>query len=242
MSYTSIAEVGELIVSVLREALVPDLVMNENLIALASPDQRDELAVTVYLYDINECREVGNGGMRSIGDGKLAYPKSYLTLHYMITAYSDSDIKFKAVQEQKILGKIYQVLRDLPTIPISRIKNTIDTVDYGIKVFCEDIPMEQKMRLWPANNKAYKTSLFFCANPVGVDTTKTRDIKRVLEVDYSMIDKNVESTPKVGSSFVITKPIWEAPEEIREEIEKEQAEAKKKAEEKSEEESKGKSE
>ena len=110
--FTGIAEVSRKIVELLQQQLVPELIPDGNKICLCSPDERKDTVLGIFLYDVRECEEIRRSGMINIGADRQAYPPIYISLYYMITAYVSSDLKFRMLQEQQILGKVVQCLRD----------------------------------------------------------------------------------------------------------------------------------
>ena len=50
--------------------------------------------------------------MVNLGQKSQRYPSAYVTLRYMITLYLQSDLKYRAIQEHQIMGKIIQTLKD----------------------------------------------------------------------------------------------------------------------------------
>ena len=111
-SYTVIADIGNAIVRLLRKELVPEIIQNTDGIGLASPSDRGDITLCVHLYDVSESEDYRQSGMISDGVSQQKYPPVYLTLSYMITVFSASDIKFRSEEEQRIMGRVIQVLRD----------------------------------------------------------------------------------------------------------------------------------
>ena len=95
-SYTVITETGNALVNLLRRELVPQLIQNAEAIGLASPADRGDLVLCVHLYDISESEDYRQSGMVSDGVSRQKYPPIYLTLSYMITVFSASDVNFRA--------------------------------------------------------------------------------------------------------------------------------------------------
>ena len=97
--YTVISEVSQKIVDLLFDGMVPDLIADKNSIGLCGPDEKGDFSVGIYLYDIEENHDLRRSGMVNYSYTGQKFPPLILSLYYMITAYSSSDIKFRAVQE-----------------------------------------------------------------------------------------------------------------------------------------------
>ncbi len=189
MSYSNISDVGQALVKILKEELVPDMVMKSESIVLGNPADNGDISVYIHLYDIQENYDVRLRGMQNTGINRQSFPKSYLNLYYMITVYSDSEVKFKAIEEARILGKIYQTLRDIPVIPMSRLTDMKDMPDMGIHIDYINMDMTEKIKVWPSNSKPYKTSLFYKVYPIGIESLRQKDISRVMDIDFTISEQ-----------------------------------------------------
>lgn len=184
-NYSVISDVSNAIVKILRENMVPEIILNSDAIGLCNPTDKGDIILGINLYDIKESTEVFTSGMKNIGMGKQKYPSSYMDLYYMITAFSSSDVKFRATEEQRILGKTIQVLRDNSIITADMMNSasamTADT-------FIEMLRLEQdeKMKLWSVPNVAYKMSLFYKVHPIEIESERVREVHRVTDVDWTV--------------------------------------------------------
>ena len=168
--YTVISEVSQKIVDLLSDGMVPDLIADKNSIGLCGPDEKGDFSVGIYLYDIEENHDLRRSGMVNYSYTGQKFPPLILSLYYMITAYSSSDIKFRAVQEQRILGRVMQILADHSMISGESFGN--DTTEADIRIELLDLTTEEKMKLWNDTTKPYKTSLCYRVTPVELESTK----------------------------------------------------------------------
>lgn len=181
--YTIIAEIDDYLINVLAEGLVPELLPDKNAVGLCAPDERGDVSVGVYLYDIQENETLRVSGMVNHSLETQSYPPTYLSLYYMITVWSVSDIRYRAIQEHRILGKIIQMLKD---------RNLWESSLFGsdgtpnIRVELLDLTPDEKVKLWNQPTAPYRTSLFFRIAPVSLDSAKQRPISRVTSVDMQV--------------------------------------------------------
>lgn len=187
--YTKIADTGNGILSLLKEALIPELLNSPDQIGLCSPEDHGDFAVGVWLYDIREDNSIQAHEMTSIGRNAQRYPSVYLRLHYMITLYLQSDLKYRAVQEHQIFGKIIRALRDHAALDPDSFLPAESSAGANIRIQMQDLEVEEKVRLWTAPNTAYRTSLFYSAGPVEIQSARTKSVKRVTEIDYRFTGK-----------------------------------------------------
>lgn len=190
--FTAISEVSNAIVKVLREYMVPEVVPNNDSIGLCTPDDPGDVMVGIYLYDVTENTDYRDNAMIDIGIKHQKYPSTYLSLHYMITAYVNGDSKFKASEEQKLLGKVVQILGDYNVLDEISLETTDKQKGLDLRIELERIPAESKIKLWPVSSKPYKVSLFYLVVPIEIESMRMRTISRVSEIDISINEKENE--------------------------------------------------
>jgi len=184
-NYTVIEETGSAIVKLLRQHLVPDFVEHQEKIDLCSLEDKGDLAVAVCLYNIQENEDLVGIGFKDRGITKQSYPSLFLNLYYMITVYSESDLKYRARQEQQILGRVMQVMHDYPILP-GELLTGGRLVTYPVKMEFDKVSMEDKMKIYSVPGKAYKNSLFYRVYPVELESTLTKKVRRVADLDTSV--------------------------------------------------------
>lgn len=181
--YSIIAEIDEYLVKLLADGLVPELLPDKNAVGLCNPEERGDLNVGIYLYDIQEDENFRVSGMVNHSMKEQAFPPTYLSLYYMITVWAASDIRFRAVQEHRLLGRILQILKD---------HNLWEATAFGsettpnIRVEYLDMTMEEKGKIWNHPSAPYRTSLFFRVAPVSLDSARVREIHRVVAVEMQV--------------------------------------------------------
>lgn len=182
-NYIIISETGKALVKLLQKELVPDLIKNDAAIGLASPADKGDMILCIYLYDVKESESYRVSGMISSGETRQKFPPVHLTLSYMITAFSSSDVRFRSEEEQRILGRVIQVLHDYPTLN----PNTMEFGaggEEGIKLEMYKADLEEKMKVWNFPNLAQRLSLFYRMGPVSLESAKTKEIKRVQGIEF----------------------------------------------------------
>lgn len=184
-SYTVIEDVGSAIVKLLQKNLVPEFVQHQEEIALCNIDDRGEFKVAVSLYNVQECREMNENGMRSQGISKQIKPSMYLELYYVISVSFNSDVKFRAKQEQTVLSRIIQILYDEGS---SLRKYLEDPGDGKLRMTVEMsyLTLEEKMKIFNVPGKAYKPCLYYKICPVELISLKGKKVARITNFDQSV--------------------------------------------------------
>jgi len=187
--YARIADTGNGILTLLKEALIPELLNSPDQIGLCSPEDHGDFAVGVWLYDIKTDTSVQNHEMTNIGRNAQRYPSTYLTLYYMITLYLQSDLKYRAVQEHQIMGRIVQAFHDKAALDPETFVPVDSPGGANIRIQMQNLEMEEKVRIWTIPNTAYKTSLYYTAGPVEIKSTRKKAVKRVAQISYQYSEK-----------------------------------------------------
>ncbi len=183
------SDTGNGVIALLKDALIPELLNSPDQIGLCSPEDHGDFAVGVWLYDVSEDTSIQAHEMTNIGRNTQRYPSTYLTLHYMITLYLQSDLKYRAPQEHHILGRIIQTFRDHAAMDPDRFTPLEGATGTNIRIQMKDLELEEKLRLWTVPNMAYRTSLFYTAGPVEIQSTRRKTVTRVREIDYRIAEK-----------------------------------------------------
>ena len=93
--YTAIADIGNALTELLRLNIVPEVLANEESIGVCSPEDKGDFLLGLYLYDIKQSEVFRNSEMQIMDSKRQKYPPVNLELYYMLTAYSNGDVKFQ---------------------------------------------------------------------------------------------------------------------------------------------------
>lgn len=187
--YTCIMDVGNSLVNIIREGLSPDIIPNADLIGLCSPDEKGDMVLGIHLYDIRENEDIRGADMVNVSAQKQKYPSTYLSLYYMITAFSKADVKFKAGEDQRILGRVIQILSDNPVVYMNEAQATAPSTNrMEPRVRMLNISVDEKQKLWHFPNTPYKTSLFYKVSPLEIESERIKEIRRVVQADIKIVE------------------------------------------------------
>lgn len=187
-NYTIMADIGNAIVQLLRDHLVPAIIINTENIGLCTPSDRGDITLGVNLYDIRENQDIVITEMLPRGVKQLKYPSTFYDLYYMITSYSTSDLKFRATEDQKILGKVLQVLKDHPAFTVEQLGSELANSRFVPRIELLQLEHDEKMKLWNVPNMPYKLSLFYKVYPVEIESDRMKEITRVADVEFTVQD------------------------------------------------------
>ena len=183
--YSAIADMSKYLIENLREVLVPNVINTPESIGLCSPDDHGDLRLGLFLYDVSRSTDIKSNGMVSIDSRTLGYEPLFLSMSYMITAYTTGDLRYKGFEEEKILGAVMQHFNDYPVIQ-SKIfdPDSPSSVDMRIELLSPDL--EERFRVWSFPNIGYRLSLFYRVVPVVIDSARKREVSRVTDASFNI--------------------------------------------------------
>ncbi|MBE6611254.1 MAG: DUF4255 domain-containing protein [Ruminococcaceae bacterium] len=187
--YGIISDVSEAIIRILREGMVPDIIQGSEGIGMCHPSDKGDISLGIYLYDIKRNIDIIPTDKVPVGAGKLRNPPLFVDLYYMITAYSMSDIKFRTLEEAKILGRAMQLLQSRSTLKGDILGKSAAELTHIPRIELLDLESEEKTRIWNIPDTPYKLSLFYKVYPIEIDSLTVSDVTRVTTADFTIEEK-----------------------------------------------------
>lgn len=188
--YTVISDVSDYICRLLKDNMTPEPILNKDSVGLCTPSDKGDLSLGIFLYDIKKSKEVVRcNTMINMGMKVQKYPPEIVNLYYMITAYSNTELRSKYFDEQKILGKAIQVLVDNPIIRMDNIASLPEAIMSEAKIQLLDLNFEDKFKIWNGQNIPYKLSLCFKVYPIEIQSTRIKTTQRVIETISEVEEK-----------------------------------------------------
>ena len=186
--YTVVADVGASLLKLLREHLTPDPVPRPDLIGMASPVDKGDFVLSIYLLGIRENGEARRNEMQPQG-GVLRYPPLALDLQYLLTAHSNADLHTRTLDEHRVLGKAMQVLYDNSILRPPYLEGSLADGGELLRITAESADAGQLMGLWRFGDVPYKLSLLYRVGPVTVESNRVKPGPRVVERRITLRDK-----------------------------------------------------
>jgi len=186
--YTAIADIDNALVTLLRNNLVPETVANPALIDLCLPFDKGDVALGLYLYDVKESEGIRLTEKINVDSSVQMYPPIMLTLYYMLTAYSTSDIKFRAADDHRLLGRAMQTFYDNAVIKLADFGIQNRSVITDVRVEMLNMELEDKMKIWAFPNMPYRLSVCYKVGPVEIESLRTRTVRRVVDMQMRFED------------------------------------------------------
>lgn len=185
--YTVVSAVNAKLLSLLRNHMVPNVLVSREEIGLCTPKDHGDMVFGIYLYDIRENSEIRVAGMQEYDGSHLKFPPVFLELSYMLTAYSAIDLRYREEENHRILTKAMQVLHDYPRLE----------GEDGLHIEFQNLTMDQKAAVWHNLGGGYQLSLFYKITPVRLESSVVRETARVREI---LIDASPEEFTAGGTA------------------------------------------
>jgi len=189
MSDTAIADVGEILITLLQDnmGIPPDTIM---LISPGEIEANDNVRLSLFLYQVIENPYMKNQEMQKIDSSYLKYPPLTLELYYMLTAHPASGIPDRTErtrEEHSILGMAMRIIYDYSILTFS---------DYELRITLNPMSLDDMTKIWTTfQDRPFRASACYLVTPVYIDTTRdtrvTRVVHKEIDEDY-MIPKNEE--------------------------------------------------
>ncbi|WP_256256137.1 DUF4255 domain-containing protein [Paenibacillus sp. BC26] len=188
-TYSAIADAGASLLKLLRENMTPEPVAQSELIGMASPADKGDLVLSLYLYRITENSEARRNEMQARGSGMLQFPPMAVDLHYILTPYSSADLHSRTLDEHVIIGRAMQVLHDHAIVRGGYLQGSLAESNEELRVVVESLPVDILTGLWNFGDMPYKMSLPIRVGPVNVDSTRLKSTTRVVERHIKLEEK-----------------------------------------------------
>lgn len=177
--YTVLADVGRSLQYMFRACMTPDPIPQPELIGLASPADKGDLMLSVFLYEIVPNGLAQHHYMIDKGSAQQSPPMA-VDLHFIVTAHSNAELATRAIDEQRILGRAIQVLHDNSIVRGSFLQGALADNDEEFRIVMQEpLSLHTAITLFP--NQPYKLSFSFLAGPVYIDSGRHHPITRIVE-------------------------------------------------------------
>ena len=180
--YTALVEAGEALRDLLRRELTPEPINDQELISLGCPFEAENNQVTIYLFQIDEDLQNGFVGYQQETMNIQRMQPAQFQLSFLITAHSKAPVQMKQADQQRVMGKIVQIIKDYPVIPTEYLGGSMAGSGLNLSLNLERPNFEQMMKIWNSTSVPYKLSVVCKVSGVAIDSKRTRRVSRVTDV------------------------------------------------------------
>lgn len=179
--FSVISDVSNAILKTMRDNLCPELIQSPEAIVLSMPsDKNADFQLGLYLYDIQEMREYRQTEYVRINSSQRRLPPKPLNLYYALYINSKSQLTMDSENEQRILGRVMQILMDYPILP----EDLTDEDEMGLTITFQTMSFEEKSKLWSGLSTPYQLAVYFSVSPVLLSSRKVSTFTRVVDAKF----------------------------------------------------------
>ena len=183
--FSIISDVSNEILKLLREHLCPELIPSPESIALASPtDKNADFQLGLYLYDIQELREYQSLDTIRLRGNQMQYPPKPLNLFFALYINTKSQLMSNAENEQRILGRVIQVLMDHAIL-----YDASSSEESSASMTLLPLSFEEKTKIWSVLSVPYQLGIYFSVAPVMLSSRRVRSFRRVVSAEFEAAHK-----------------------------------------------------
>ncbi len=182
-NHYAITETGKMLAELVSGFLKEEFDMPPERVGLGIPGEAAQFSLCIFPYDIRKDMEMPIGNFTAIRSGKLRYPSSFYDIYYMLVPYSDGDVNYRMQEELRILDVLLGRLGDISYLgEEKRVPFAFDRQDF-----------DERVKVWSALNQPLRAAVYCKVGPVEVVSGRTKDIKRVTDVQIHFSDREEES-------------------------------------------------
>lgn len=183
--FSIISDVSNEVLKVLRKHICPELIQSPESVSLAIPtDKNADFQLGLYLYDVQELREYRQMDQIRLRGNQSQYPPKPLTLYYALYVNTKSQLMSNAENEQRILGRVLQVLMD-HTI-LYDVENGDET---AASITILPLSFEEKTKIWSVLSVPYQLGIYFTVSPVLLSSRRISSFKRVVAAEFDVLQQ-----------------------------------------------------
>lgn len=182
--FSVISDVSNEILKLLRENICPELIPSPESVKLVSPtDKNADFQLGLYLYDIQELREYKQLNLIRTGGNRATFPPKPLNLFFALYINTKSQMMSDAENEQRILGRVMQVLMDNAILYDSGESGE----ETNASITFLTMSFEDKTKLWSVLSMPYQLAVYFSVSPILLSSRRVHTYTRVLETEFNAI-------------------------------------------------------
>lgn len=137
-------------------------------VGICTPDAPRDLMLGLYLYSIRPCYDITPQPFIQKGSGFREQAPHFLTLSYLLTAYSKADDAHKTREEHSILFRAVETLLNTPVLSERELGFRPGTYIDTLHLRLLDLTPEEMSNIQNFRDVTHKLSVGFCVTPVEV--------------------------------------------------------------------------
>lgn len=166
-----------------------DMFPGEGRVGICTPDDPRDLMLGLYMYSIRPCYDITPQPLIQKGSGFREQAPQFLTLYYLMTAYSKAEDAHKTREEHNILFRAVETLLNTPVLTERELGSRPGTYIDRLQLRMIDLTPEEMSNIQNSRDGSYKLSVGFCVTPVEVSAAAGVEVSGTSAADIRTVRK-----------------------------------------------------
>lgn len=166
---------GNLLVELLRRALIPGVLYHQEDIGLANPTEEKDCRLAVSLYDMELVRPYGTPRPVRVGEDQIRGPGCIFALHFLV--YANRKVPFDSMTAADEMALLEGTLRAVHNATPQTLAG--ETVEIRF----QSISAQEKISLWQSLGVPLQPAVYLVMEPLVIPSDKLERFVPVREVN-----------------------------------------------------------
>lgn len=179
----------ELILITLFSHSLSNLFPGSGRVGICTPDDPQDYILGLYLYNIRPCYDITPQPLIQKGSGFREQAPHFLTLYYLMTAYSKAEDARKTQEEHNILFRAVDTLLNTPALTERELGFRPGAYVDKLQLRMLDLTPDEISNIQSCRDSPYKLSVGFCITPVEVSAAAGKAVPGTSSADIRTVRK-----------------------------------------------------
>lgn len=166
-----------------------DLFPGSGRVGICTLDDPRDLMLGLTLYSIRPCYDIVPQPLIQKGSSFREQAPHFLTLYYLLTAYSKAEDSHKTQEEHNILFRAVETLLNTPVLTERELGFRPGTYIDKLQLMLLDITPDEMSNIQSNRDSPYKLSVGFCVTPVEISAPAGEAISGTSASDIQTVQK-----------------------------------------------------
>lgn len=166
-----------------------DLFPGAGRVGICTPDDPRDLMLGLYLYSIRPCYDITPQPLIQKGSSFREQAPHFLTLYYLMTAYSKAEDSHKTREEHNILFRAVETLLNTPVLTERELGFRPGAYVDKLQLRMLDLTPDEMSNIRSFRDNPYRLSVSFCVTPVEVSAAAGEAVSGTSAADIQTVQK-----------------------------------------------------
>lgn len=166
-----------------------DLFPGSGRVGICTPGDPRDLMLGLYLYSIRPCYDITPQPLIQKGSGFREQPPHFVTLSYLMTAYSKAEDAHKTQEEHNILFRAVETLVNTPVLTERELGFRPGAYIDKLQLRLLDLTPDEMSNIQSFRDSPYRLSVGFCVTPVEIPAAAGEAVSGTSAADIQTVQK-----------------------------------------------------